>query len=415
MDMSAEQDQLFLTDFWTMSSFGATERGGVHREAGTAAHGELTDWFAGLLAESGFVVRRDAIGNVYGLAELTPGAPYVLFGSHLDSQPYGGKYDGAYGVLAALHAARRVVDAHRVASTAPKYNIAVVDWFNEEGSRFKPGLMGSAVVTGKVSLEAALDSTDPRGVSVREALAAIGGVGDFEAPVLAGYAEIHIEQGPSMAESGHTIGAVHATWSAYKYDVLVKGEQGHTGSMRMADRQDALLGAAYFVAAVNELIEHFPVESLHTTVAELHVEPNSPVTIAREVRMGMDMRAESTEVLDQALALLRKRVAEIEAKTRTTIEFPDGVVWDASDFIEKGVSLVESAAADLNLPGTRVKTLAGHDATHVKDIAPTILVFIPSIGGLSHNERELSTEADLLAGLNVFEKVVAGVANGELD
>lgn len=413
-DLEAK-DQAFIDDFWAMSAFGRTARGGVHREAATAAHGELQHWFEGMLEGAGFRVVKDAIGNIFGLAEFTPGAPYVVFGSHLDSQPYGGKYDGAYGVLTAFHAAKRVVDAHRAAGTAPKYNIAVVDWFNEEGSRFKPGLMGSAVVTGKVGLETALAARDPRGVSVREALEAISGLGDFEVPEIAGYAEIHIEQGPSMEDSGHTIGAVHATWSAYKYDVLVEGEQGHTGSMRMSSRQDALLSAAYFITAVHELIEHFPEETLHTSVAELYVEPNSPVTIAREVRMGMDMRAETTEILEQALAILKVRIAEIEAKTRTTISFPDGVIWEASEFVEPGVRLVEEAAAELGLSHTRVKTLAGHDATHMKDMTPVILVFIPSIGGLSHNELEYSTEGDMLAGVQVFEKVVARVADGALD
>ncbi len=413
--MATEQDRAFLADFAAMSAFGATSRGGVERQAATEADGQTRAWFAGWLEAKGFTVRIDAIGSIFGLAEFTPGAPYALFGSHLDSQPLAGKYDGAYGVLAAAHAAARVVAAHRAAGTVPKYNIAVVDWFNEEGSRFKPSMMASAVLTGKLPLATALGTTDPHGVTVADALAAIGGIGTFEPPAIAAYGEIHIEQGASMDERGITIGAVDATWCAFKYEVVVHGEQGHTGSMRMADRQDALLGAAHLITAVNGLIEHFPLETLHTTVSELYLEPNSPVTIAREVRMLVDLRAETTDILERAFAILSERIAAIEETTRTTIEIPSSSVWRSGPFVEAGIRLVEQAAAELGHSSTRVKTLAGHDATNVKDVAPTVLVFVPSVGGISHNERERTRDEDLLAGLDVFERVVLGLADGALD
>lgn len=408
-------DTDFLNDFAAMSAFGATAGGGVDRQAATASDGEVRAWFADLLRGHGFVVDQDAVGNLFGTYEFTPGAGYVLFGSHLDSQPLAGKYDGAYGVLSAAHAAVRVVEAHRAAGTTPKHNIAVVDWFNEEGCRFKPSMMGSAVATGKLALETALATTDPRGVTVAEALERIDGIGSASLPEIVGYGEIHIEQGPSMQESGVTIGAVAETWCAYKYEVVVHGEQGHTGSMRMADRRDALLGAAHVIAATNDLIREFAEERLHTTVSEMYLEPNSPVTIAREVRMLIDLRAETTAELEQAFAILEKRIAEIEERTRTRVEFVSRSTWSSGPFVEAGVRLVENAAASLGLSSARVKTLAGHDATNVKDIVPTVLVFIPSVDGVSHNEREFSTDDDMLAGLAVFEKVVAGLAEGALD
>lgn len=419
--MSAEASELssadvaFLADFAAMSRFGATAGGGVDRQAATPEDGQVRAWFTALLRRNGFEVRLDEIGNLYGLVEFTPGAPYVLFGSHLDSQPLAGRYDGAYGVLTAAYAVIRVLERHRAAGTRPRYNLAVVDWFNEEGCRFKPSMMGSGVVTGKLPLEVALATADPRGVTVGDALAALDATGDFDLPPVAGYAEIHIEQGPSMEEAGVTIGAVAETWCAYKYEVVVHGEQGHTGSMRMADRRDALLGAAHLITAVNDLIGHFPVEALHTTVSELYLEPNSPVTIAREVRMLVDLRAETTELLEQAFALLRQRIAEIEEGTRTAIEILGSSVWRSSPFPEAGVALVEAAAAEFGLTHARVKTLAGHDATNVKDIAPTVLVFVPSVDGISHNEREFTSDDDMLAGLHVFERVVRDLAEGALD
>lgn len=406
----------FLTDFARMSTFGATPGGGVDRQAATTDDGAIRVWFRDLLVGHGFDVRVDAIGNLFGLFEFTPGAPYALFGSHLDSQPLAGRYDGAYGVLAALHAAVRTIDTHRAAGTVPRYNIAVVDWFNEEGCRFKPSMMGSGVYTGKLGLDVALATADPRGVTVRDALAAIEvGAGEDQLPAVAAYGEIHIEQGPSMAEQGVTIGAVAATWCAYKYEVVVHGEQGHTGSMRMADRRDALLGAAHLIAEVNGLIEHFPAETLHTTVSELYVEPNSPVTIAREVRMLIDLRAETTEELEEAFAILRTRIADVEKRARVKVEILSSSVWRSGPFVEAGVAFVERAAEDLQLTHARVKTLAGHDATNVKDLVPTVLMFVPSVDGVSHNEREFTEDADMLAGVDVFTRVVAGIADGALD
>ena len=404
--MSQTSSTTFLADFTRLSSFGATPGGGVERLAGSQEHAQLRDWLARRFVEHGFTVHFDAIGNLFGLAELTPGAPYVLFGSHTDSQPLAGRFDGAYGVLTALHAASHVVADHLRAGTAPTFNIAVVDWFNEEGARFKPSMMGSGVFSGKLALADALATRDRFGVTVSAALEATAMHGDFTPPPLAAYGEIHIEQGRSMDVAGVTIGAVDATWSAYKYEIVVHGEQGHTGSARMSDRRDALLGAAHLVTAVHDLIDHFDVDALHTSVGEFTVAPNSPVTIAREVRLLADLRAESTSLLDDAFARLQSRITEIEQCTRTQIEVVSRSIWQSAPFLQGGIRLVERAATSRNLTHRRVKTLAGHDATNMKDITPTLLVFIPSIDGISHNEREYSTDADMLAGLSVFEDVI---------
>ncbi|WP_144793595.1 M20 family metallo-hydrolase [Microbacterium paludicola] len=403
-DRTAQES--FLDDFARLSSFGATAGGGVERLAGSPEHAQLREWLAGRFVAHGFTAHFDAIGNLFGLAELVPGAPFVLFGSHTDSQPLAGRFDGAYGVLTALHAASRVVADHRRAGSAPTYNIAIVDWFNEEGARFKPSMMGSGVFTGKLTLADALATRDPAGTSVASALRSTAMHGDFTSPPLAAYGEIHIEQGRSMDAAGVTIGAVDATWSAYKYEVVVHGEQGHTGSARMSDRRDALLGAAHLVTAVHDLIEHFEVDELHTSVGEFTVAPNSPVTIAREVRLLADLRAETTGLLDEAFAHLESRIAEIEQCTRTRIEIVSRSVWRSGPFLQGGIRLIERSAAAHGFSQGRVKTLAGHDATNMKDMIPTLLAFIPSVDGISHNEREFSTDADMLAGLSVFEDVV---------
>lgn len=412
---SSADDVAFLDDFVTMSSFGATDNLGVDRQAATAADGQTRDWFTGLLRSNGFTVDIDPIGNIFGLLELVPGAPYILLGSHLDSQPLAGRFDGAYGVLAAAHAAIRTRDLLAIDGVTPTFNLAVVDWFNEEGCRFKPSMMGSGVFTGLLDLEKVLATTDAQGVTVAEALHAINGVGTFTPPPIAAYSEIHIEQGRSMDDAGTTIGLVSSTWSARKYEMVVRGEQSHSGATRMKDRRDAMLGAAKLIVAVNDLLAEFDEEAVHTSVSELYVAPNSPVTVAREVRFLIDIRARESELLAQAYAHLQVAIARIEAECRVSIDEIGASVWESGPFLESGIELSRSSADALGYSHDRVLTLAGHDATNMKEIVPTVMLFVPSAAdGISHNEREFTSDADLVAGINTFTHVVTRLALGEL-
>ena len=245
----------------------------MERQAGSAADGKQRAWLTRILQDKGFDVSFDQVGNQFGLLELQPGAPYVLVGSHLDSQPTAGRYDGAYGVLAAAHAAFRLAAEWQADGTAPRYNLAVVNWFNEEGARFKPSMMGSSVYTGKMTPENALATTDAAGITVREALEATAALGQGTGPAAAYAAEIHIEQGRSMERDGITIGVVDSNWAANKYQFEVHGEQGHTGSTVIADRRDALLGASMLVVAAREIADHFADGAVHTSVGQLDVYP----------------------------------------------------------------------------------------------------------------------------------------------
>lgn len=396
----------FLADFAALSRIGATGDGGVDRQAATIDDGRAREWLSGWLEANGFRVRVDAVGNLFGTYDFRPGAPYAVAGSHLDSQPYAGRFDGAYGVLAAAFAAREAVRRAEAEGVAPECNIAVVDWFNEEGSRFKPSMMGSAVFTGLLDRDLALRTADPSGVTVREALTAIGGIGSQFDLAVDSYSEIHVEQGKTLEAHGTPIGVVESTWSAYKYTIRVHGEQGHTGSTLMEDRRDALLGAARLVVAVNDLVSHFDKGELHTSVGELTVTPNSPVVIARQVDLLMDLRARESRILDGALELLKTAIAEIEYRTRTRIEFVGSSVWSSGPFDAAGISLAEQVSHELGYETERVLTLAGHDATNMKTQVPVILLFVPSVGGVSHNVREFTEDADLVAGLDVFRELL---------
>ncbi|QDG68365.1 M20 family metallo-hydrolase [Pseudarthrobacter sp. NIBRBAC000502772] len=410
------QDAAFIRDFQIMSQFGSTANGGVDRQAASVPDGEQRRWLAGLLESRGFTVRFDRAGNQWGLYEAVPGAPYVVLGSHMDSQPTAGRYDGAYGVLAAAHAAFRLVEKWVSAGpdSQPLFNIAVVNWFNEEGSRFKPSMMGSSVYTGKLDLETAMAITDAGGVSVRDALDAIGCRGDYEGPEAAFCAEIHIEQGRSMEREGITIGLVHSNWAANKYEFVVHGEQAHTGSTVIADRKDALLGASMMVVAARELADKFP-GVLHTSVGQLTVYPNSPVVVPSRVSLLLDLRSADEVVLSEADALLHQRIMEIETLASVTVERNHSHSWPVSPYQPEGVELAAKVAADLGLSNKTVMTLAGHDSTNMKDIVPTVMLFVPSVDGISHNEHEYTTDEDIVAGLTMLTEVASRLCSGDLE
>ncbi|MEW1830025.1 M20 family metallo-hydrolase [Streptomyces sp. NPDC088196] len=409
-------DATLLKDFATLSAFGATPAGGVDRQAATAADGEQRAWLHQWLTARGAEVRYDGVGNQFGLFTVTPGAPYVLTGSHLDSQPLGGRYDGAYGVLASAHAAHRAVRQYGGDSDAvPKYNVAVVNWFNEEGSRFKPSMMGSAVFTGKLPADTALATTDPTGTTVETALRGIGTIGDYPGPDVAAYAEIHIEQGRDLENKGLTIGLVDATWAARKYQVVVRGEQSHTGSTVMADRRDALFGASLLVVAVRELAEQSADVPLHTSVSEMTVEPNSPVVVAREVRMHVDLRSPDEALLDAAAKKLAESIPGIEERASVSIEQVQTHGWGVAPFPAAGVELAARVADELGLSHQTMMTIAGHDSVNMKDVAPSIMLFVPSIEGISHNEGESTHDHDISAGTDLLTEVVRRLMSGALE
>ncbi|WP_395405799.1 M20 family metallo-hydrolase (plasmid) [Arthrobacter sp. UC242_113] len=405
----------FLADFRTMSEFGATGNGGVDRQAASQADVDQRNWFRTILEARGFSVRFDQIGNEWGLLERVPDAPFVVVGSHMDSQPTAGKYDGAYGVLAAAHAAFRLAAAwDNGARTAPKYNVAVVNWFNEEGSRFKPSMMGSSVYTGKLALADALAVTDTSGVTVDEAQRGHGFLSEWEGPEAAFCAEIHVEQGRSMERDGVTIGLVHSNWAANKYEFVVHGEQAHTGSAVIADRHDALLGASMLVVAAREIANAFP-GKVHTSVGQLDVYPNSPVVVPSRVTLLLDLRSADEEALAEADAMLHRRVAEVEQAASVQVEQRTSHSWPVTPYQSEGVELGAKAASELGLPYKEVMTLAGHDSTNMKDIVPTLMLFVPSVDGISHNEREYTKDEDLVAGVDMLTEVVGRLCDGALE
>lgn len=405
----------FLSDFHEVATIGATPNNGVDRQAATPEDRETREWFRAFAQQRGWEVRVDGIGNQFALIELVPGAPYALLGSHLDSQPLGGRFDGAYGVIAGLHAADRL--ATRLAGdagAAPSLNLAVVNWFNEEGGRFAPSIMGSSVFAGLKDEAEMLAVQDLRGVTVRDALESIGYLGSDARPEIAAYAEIHIEQGRILEREGLPIGAVDASWHTQKLDIEVLGEQSHTGATLMGDRHDALLGAAKVIQRVHEVTDLFPPETLVSSVGQLTLEPNSPIVVARRVHLVADLRADEREVVLAARERILSDIREIEAEHGLVIHARDFDVRENQFYPEAGLALAEDVTAALGHGARRIRTMAGHDSVAMNHIAPTVMLFIPSVDGVSHCEREFSRDEDMAVGVEVLTEVAWRLVHGAL-
>ncbi|MGJ9402116.1 M20 family metallo-hydrolase [Arthrobacter sp. KK5.5] len=406
--------QAFLSDFHHVATFGATENDGVDRQAATAKDKLSRDWFAGFARERGWEVRVDGIGNMFALVELAPGAPFVMVGSHLDSQPRGGRFDGAYGVIAGLHAADRVQRRVREEGVRPRFNLCVVNWFNEEGGRFAPSIMGSSVFAGLMDQERMLAVEDLQGTTVREALESIGYLGTDERPEVAGYAEIHIEQGRILEREGHTIGAVDYSWHTQKLDIEVLGEQSHTGATAMADRHDALVAASKIVLMVHDVTGDFAEEALVSSVGQLTLEPNSPIVVPRRVRLVADLRSASPETVNAARATLIGKMEALAIEHDIKINVRDFDVRGIQRYPEEGIELAEKVAADLGLGARRIRTMAGHDSVALNRIVPTVMMFVPSVDGVSHCEREFTTDRDMAAGVDALTGVAWEMVRGAL-
>ena len=404
----------FLQEFAELSAIGATPGGGVERQAATAADGQARRWLVQRLTAAGLAVDVDAVGNVFGRAELVPGAPHVLVGSHLDSQPRAGRFDGAYGVLAAVHAARHVLAEVAAGRLLPRSNLAVVDWFNEEGSRFQPSLMGSGAYTGALDTREVLAARDLEGTSVAQALEGIGFRGSAEPPVAAAYAELHVEQGRVLERLGADVGLVEGGWAARKLEVVVHGVQGHTGATAMADRHDALVTAARLVCLARDLVDEFPDGALLTAVGRMTVLPNSPVVVPREVRLSLDVRSADPDLLERAHALLLERFAAAAERGAVRVEVARSSLRPAARLPAAGVDLAEVVAEEAGASTHRMLTMAGHDAIALDALVPTVLLFVPSVEGVSHDERELTRDEDLVRGVDVLARLLTRLVAGDL-
>ena len=381
-----------------LAKVGATPKGGVRRLTLTDTDREGRDLFVRWCREAGLSVEVDAIGNIFARRAGTDAAAApVAMGSHLDSQPSGGKFDGAYGVMAGLEVVRTLNDAG-LRTRAP---IEVAAWTNEEGSRFVPTMMGSGVYAGVHTLEEALVQKDVDGVTVGDALRAIGYAGEAKPHRLGAYFEAHIEQGPVLEATRTTIGVVLGALGQRWFDVLIEGQDAHAGPTPMETRRDAMLAAARLTVEVNRIATTFP-DYARGTVGQLYVKPNSRNVVPGEVRMTVDLRNAKDKTLTAMADELRRTAERIAQECRVRIDLRQVVDFPPSEFTPELVSSVREGAGAHGYSHRDIVSGAAHDAVYLSRIAPTAMVFVPCEGGISHNEIESARPEDVAAGCNVL-------------
>lgn len=383
-----------------LAQIGATPKGGVCRLALSDLDRQARDLVSGWARAEGMTVTIDQIGNIF---MRRPGRdntrPPVVTGSHIDTQPTGGKFDGNYGVLAGLEVIR-TLNEHGIQTEAP---LEVVVWTNEEGSRFVPVMMGSGVFCGAFSLDHAYAATDISGKSVQGELARIGYVGT-EVPgqhPIGAYFETHIEQGPVLENAGCVIGVVPAVLGLTWYDCVVTGFESHAGPTPMAVRKDALQVATRIMQEVVAIANRYPPYG-RGTVGMVQVMPNSRNVIPGQVKFSIDLRNVSEDLLARMNQDLHDYVVRTGTETGLGIALERVSNFAPCPFHPDCVGAVKAAVAMLGYSTMDVVSGAGHDAIYTARVAPSGMIFVPCKDGISHNEIEDADPAHLEAGANVL-------------
>lgn len=391
-----------------MGKIGATPGGGVTRVALTGADREGRDLFVTWAKAAGLLVRVDDMGNIYARLEGSdPGADAVLIGSHLDSVPGGGRFDGALGVLTSLEVARTLRDA----GVQPRRPVEVVSFTNEEGARFEPAMMSSGVIAGRFTPQYVYDRKDQAGILFGEELERIGYKGPIEnrPKAIHAYVETHIEQGPVLEAEGLPVGVVEGILGLQWMNVTFTGVQQHAGPSPMRTRRDAMVAAGRAIAGLRDLALEYPDPAV-ATVGRLKSTPGIINQIPGQVTMSVDLRQPTVkgqqEMGDRAQELIRRIAAEekVEAGIEITWTMPPVA------FRPELVGIIEEQVRALGLPYRRITSGAGHDAQYIHDIAPTAMIFVRTIGGKSHCETEDILWEDAQAAADVLLSSVLRLA-----
>jgi beta-ureidopropionase / N-carbamoyl-L-amino-acid hydrolase len=414
--MTATNQRIDAARLWDslmdMARFGATPKGGVRRLTLTDIDRQGRDHFRARCEAAGLAVRVDEIGNMFARRPgRDPGRLPVLMGSHLDSQPSGGKFDGALGVIAGLEVIHTLNDLG-IATEAP---IELVNWTDEEGSRFGHSLMGSGVWAGVYARDKAYALADTEGTTVEQALDSIGYRGAEPAKPFPAdaYFELHIEQGPILEREGKQIGIVTGAQAQVWYDAVATGQDSHAGTTPPSARRDALVCAARIIDLVDRMMRDRG-EDGRGTVGQLHVAPNSRNVVPGEVRFSVEFRhPDGAEVA---------KIAESFPREAAAIAAASGITWQLTElfriapqpFDPSCVDLVRQGAARLGYSAREIVSGAGHDAVYVARHVPTAMIFTPCKDGLSHNEAESIEPEEAAAGTQVLFEAVLARANRPL-
>ena len=411
MNLTLDRER-FVSTMKEQAEIGGTEGGGLHRLALSEEDREIRDWFAERMDEEGLETRVDAFGNMFGRrAGTDPDAKPVMVGSHLDSQPYGGIYDGALGVVAALEFVRTLNDE----GIETKHPIEIVNWTNEEGSRFQPAMQGSGVWAGVHDIDEQYARTDADGAMFEDELERIGYKGDvpcepqeeYEA-----YLELHVEQGPYLEENGEDVGVVTGivgfTWGA----ITFYGEADHSGPTPMHYRKDALVAAADVITQIRRIPSTLGERTVGTT-GYLDVKPNSINIIPEEVTFTWGFRDPDDGVVEEARARVLAEAEWAAEREGVEWEFEDRMRVEPAHFADRCVDAVQAAADDLGLDSMRIFSGAGHDASHMHGVCDTAMVFAVSEDGKSHNEDEYTSWDDCYNSAQTLANAALSLAEGK--
>jgi allantoate deiminase len=386
------------------------ESGRLTRRFGTPALAEAGEAVSDWMRAAGMNVHRDAIGNVIGRTEgAEPGAPALLLGSHLDTVPDAGRYDGALGVLAAIAVVERLGER---AGELP-FALEVVAFADEEGSRFGTAFLGSSVLSGSFD-PAALARLDDEGVSLEEAIRGFGGdPGELddarrEPDSLIGYAELHIEQGPVLEQMGLPVGVVSGIAGQSRATLRFTGRPAHAGTVPMNMRRDALAAAAQMVGEVEAVARHAP--GLVATVGDIAVSPGVANVIAGQADLALDVRHPEDADRHWAVALLRRRAGELASTRGVECEW-ETLHEQAAVRCDPGLTgRMWQAVQDVGVEPHALPSGAGHDAAPMARVAPVTMLFVRCAGGVSHHPDESVSEADVAVGVDALARFVELVA-----
>lgn len=401
----------FVETMQEQAEIGATEGGGLHRLTLSDADREVRDWFADQCEDAGLSLRVDAFGNMFARrAGSDPAAKPLLVGSHLDSQPYGGIYDGALGVVAALEFIRELNDRQ----ITTRHPIEVVNWTNEEGSRFQPAMQGSGVWAGAHDIETEYDRHDTNGTRLEDELERIGYKGTHPAEPTEeyeAYLELHIEQGPYLEENDTDVGVVTGivgfTWGA----ITFYGEADHSGPTPMHYRNDALVAAADVITRIRRIPSTLGDRTVGTT-GYIDAQPNSINIIPDEVTFTWGFRDPERSVIEKARELVLAEAEAVAEQEGVDWEYEDRMWSDPVHFSDTCVSAVQNAGDVLGYDTMRIFSGAGHDAAHMTDLMDTGMVFAVSEDGKSHNEDEYTSWEDCYAAANTYARAAHDLVTG---
>ncbi|WP_312344209.1 Zn-dependent hydrolase [Leclercia sp.] len=395
--------QRLIDSLFALGEYGALESGGVCRLAATAEDKAGRDFVVARMKALGLDVSIDAIGNVTGVYAGEEALPMVMMGSHIDTVGTGGLYDGNYGVMAGLE----VIATLQEAGIRARRPLAVTFFTNEEGVRFQPDMMGSVVFAGEYPLEAALAAKDREGITLDEALQAIGykGEGRPGDMLVDSYVELHIEQGPILDKEGTDIGVVTGVQGISWQELTLTGVSNHAGTTPMSMRHDAGLAAAKIAVFARELALDLGGDQV-ATVGHISVKPNLINVIPNQVVMSVDLRNTDNAVLKLAEQRLADFIATTAQDEGVKISSRSLVRFNPVIFADDIVNVVEDEARRQGLSTRRLPSGAGHDAQFMASVCPAGMIFVPCLDGISHNVNEHSDPEDLIAGANVLLQVV---------